>query len=87
MSETSKFKQVETKIAKRLEGEEVPEKWQHKYGKTYSKAEAEEAAGAITAEAGRRKLGHKKMVALAIAGRRRKARTRKRGRARKERYM
>jgi len=85
MSEKSEFKKVETKIAGRLEGQPVPKEYQGKYGKTYSKEEAHEAAGAIAASAGRKKLGKEKMVSLAIAGRRRKSRARRK--ARRPRYM
>ena len=41
------FKQKSNAVAKRLEGEKVPAKYQSEYGKTYSKEEAHEAADKI----------------------------------------
>ena len=41
------FKQKSNAVAKRLEGEDVPKKYQPEYGKTYSKEEAHEAADKI----------------------------------------
>jgi hypothetical protein len=85
MSKKSEFKKVQTKIAGRLEGTEVPKEFQDKYGKRYTHETAMEAAGAITAEQGRRKLGQKEMAARSTAGRKR--RRRKSRRSTRERYL
>jgi len=81
----SEFHKVQTRIASGLEGTEVPKEYQAKYGQRYTHETAMEAAGSITAEQGRRKLGQKEMAARSLAGRKR--RKRKSRRSTRERYL